>query len=81
MAATANWLFAALQCRDILRRNIRRHAMSTHNNSRFGRFFSAAAQSLNFAILAERLTHTPDGVFKARGTTRQQAIRDLADRL
>jgi|GEM_PF-1085414 len=55
--------------------------MSTHNNSRFGRFFSAAAQSLNFAILAERLTHTPDGVFKARGTTRQQAIRDLADRL
>tara|TARA_R110002020_G_scaffold136630_15_gene304768 strand:- start:20010 stop:20267 length:258 start_codon:yes stop_codon:yes gene_type:complete len=50
-------------------------AIATHN--RFRRFFSAAAQSINFASQADRLANTPESVFVARGTTRQQAIQDL----
>ena len=55
--------------------------MTTASRNSVRRFFSAAAQSINFAFQADRLVHTPDEAFKARGTPRQQAIRDLADRL
>lgn len=55
--------------------------MTTASNNRVRRFFSAASQSINFAFQAERLVHTPDRAFEARGTTRQQAIRDLIDQL
>lgn len=55
--------------------------MITDSTNRISRFFSAAAQSLNFAFQAERLAHTPEDAFKARGTTRQQALRDLVDQL
>jgi hypothetical protein len=55
--------------------------MTIASNNPVRRFFSAAAQSINFALQADRLVHTPDEAFKARGITRQQAIRDLADQL
>jgi len=55
--------------------------MTTASNNRVRRFFSAAAESINFAFQADRLVHTPEDAFKARGTTRQQALRDLADQL
>ncbi|SOE17768.1 hypothetical protein SAMN05877838_2671 [Hoeflea halophila] len=55
--------------------------MTTESTNCVSRFFSAARQSLNFAFQAERLAHTPDAAFKALGTTRQQALRNLADQL
>ena len=55
--------------------------MTTAANNRVRRFFSAATQSINFAFQAERLVQTPEGDFTARGTTRQQALRDLVDQL
>lgn len=55
--------------------------MANANNSPIRRFISAAAKSIDFALKADRLVHTPEDVFTARGTTRQQAIRDLANQL
>lgn len=55
--------------------------MTIESTNRVSRFFSAARQSLNFAFQAERLAQTPEAAFKARGTTRQQALRDLVDQL
>lgn len=55
--------------------------MATAAKNRVRRFFSAASQSINFAFQAERLVDTPDRAFEARGTTRQQALRDLIDQL
>ncbi|MEM5495622.1 hypothetical protein [Hoeflea sp. AS16] len=55
--------------------------MTTSSNNPVRRFFSAAAKSIDFAFKADRLAHTPEDAFKARGTTRQQAIRDLVDQL
>jgi hypothetical protein len=54
--------------------------MATTNN-RFRNFFSAAARSIDFAREARTIYRTSDEVFVARGTTRQQALRDLADQL
>ena len=55
--------------------------MSTASHNPLGRFFSGAARSFRIATQADRLAHTPESVFIARGTTRQQAIRDLLDQL
>lgn len=55
--------------------------MTTASRNSVRRFFSVTARSIEFAFQADRLAHTPDDAFKARGTTRQQAIRDLADQL
>lgn len=55
--------------------------MTISSPSRVRRFFSAAAQSISFATQADRLAHTPENAFHSRGTTRQQAIRDLLDQL
>lgn len=41
------------------------------------RFFSGAAQSIRFARRANEIANTPDSVFRARGTTKDQALRDL----
>lgn len=41
------------------------------------RFFGGAADSFRFASEANRLIETPDHVFRARGITREKAIRDL----
>ena len=46
-----------------------------------GRFFGNAAASIRFAAEADRLAKLPDHVFIARGTTRQDAIRELLDGL
>ncbi|MCY0093825.1 hypothetical protein [Hoeflea ulvae] len=54
--------------------------MSASRQNRVSRFFSAAASSIDFAFQADRLARTPEDVFTARGTTRQQAIRDLIAR-
>ncbi len=55
--------------------------MTTSSPSRVRRFLSAAVQSISFASQADRLAHTPESAFHARGTTRQQAIRDLLNQL
>lgn len=55
--------------------------MTKQSPNRVRRFFSAAAQSINFAFEADRLAHTPENDFQARGTTRQQAIRDLINQI
>ncbi|MGJ8572027.1 MAG: hypothetical protein ACSHXI_15145 [Hoeflea sp.] len=55
--------------------------MTSSNQNRVSRFFRAAANSINFAFQVDRLAHTPEDAFKARGTTRQQAIRDLIARI
>ena len=54
--------------------------MSTANNSGVSRFFSTAAQSLNVAILAERVTHSPEPAFKRRRTTLRQALGNFISR-
>ena len=46
-----------------------------------GRFFDNAARSIRVASAAASLVETPDHVFKARGTTRDAAIRDLLNGL
>ncbi|MCC0034373.1 MAG: hypothetical protein H6887_03765 [Hoeflea sp.] len=55
--------------------------MTAASNNPVRRFFSAAVKSIDFALKADRLAHTPEDAFRARGTTRQQAIRDLIDQL
>ncbi|WP_171904917.1 hypothetical protein [Hoeflea olei] len=55
--------------------------MMTSSQNRFRRFFSGAARSISIATQADRLAHTPEDVFIARGTTREKAIRDLIDQL
>lgn len=50
-------------------------------NNRFRNFFSAAARSFGFAREAQTIYRTPEEVFVARGTTRQQALRDLVELL
>ena len=45
------------------------------------RFFDNAARSILFASAARNLADTPDHVFKARGTTRDAAIRNLLNDL
>ncbi|MEQ8481744.1 MAG: hypothetical protein RIC18_13885 [Hoeflea sp.] len=49
--------------------------------NQFRNFFSAAARSIGFAREAQTIYRTPEEVFVARGTTRQQALRDLVDQL
>ena len=54
------------------------------NNSMFGpvgRFFGAAAASLVVARQANALVNTPDSAFRARGTTRDEALRNLMNSL
>lgn len=46
-----------------------------------GRFFDTAARSIRLASAASSLIDTPDHVFKARGTTRDAAIRNLLNDL
>lgn len=46
-----------------------------------GRFFGAAAASLVVARQANALVNTPDSVFRARGTTRDEALRNLMNSL
>ncbi|MGI9402714.1 MAG: hypothetical protein ACR2O0_15765 [Rhizobiaceae bacterium] len=46
-----------------------------------GRFFGSAASSLIVARQANALVNAPDSVFRARGTTRDQALRDLMNSL
>ena len=55
--------------------------MKNENHSRFRRFFTGVADSFNFARQANLLSHTSDEAFKARGITREQAIRNLMDQL
>ncbi|AKI01590.1 hypothetical protein IMCC20628_02895 [Hoeflea sp. IMCC20628] len=55
--------------------------MKNENHSRFRRFFSGVADSFSFARQANLLSHTSDATFRARGTTREQAIRNLMDQL
>lgn len=52
-----------------------------HTSNRFRNFFSAAARSIDFAREAQTIYGTSEEVFVSRGTTRQQALRDLVDRL
>lgn len=46
----------------------------------FGRFFTATADMFEFAREANEIAHTPENVFRARGTSRDQALRDLISR-
>ncbi len=50
-------------------------------SNRFRNFFSAAARSIDFAREAQTIYRTSEEVFVSRGTTRQQALRDLVDKL
>ncbi len=55
--------------------------MRIESRNRFIRIVSSAAQSFSFAMEANKLAQTSEAVFKGRGTTRQQALRNLIDRL
>lgn len=49
--------------------------------SSFGRAFNGFAASVATARQLSELCNTPDAVFRARGTTRDAAIRAALDRL
>jgi len=55
--------------------------LTASSQNRVSRFFRGAANSISFAFQVDRLANTPEDVFQARGTTRQQAIRDLISRI
>jgi hypothetical protein len=55
--------------------------MTIARKNTVSRFFSGVARSISLATQADRLSQTPDHVFQARGTTRQQEIRNLLNQL
>lgn len=80
MAAFPIQRFFAVQQKTIVTA-LQRSPVMAKTSNRFSNFFSAAARSINFAREAQTIYHTSDDVFVSRGTTRQQALRDLIDQL
>jgi hypothetical protein len=60
---------------------LQRSTVMVNSSNRFRRFFGSAARSISFAVEARELLNAPEDAFRARGMTREQALRKLIEQL